>query len=124
MNYRNIIGFLLTIIPGSFIYVLANFAHPKISKPNFNNITKLIIISSMYACLEYSFKMPSYYIFGLKMFNQLTLQMIWFTVTTVGVILFEKYYLKQIIPLSSYICIVGILVLLYIESHLRIKYKK
>ena len=123
MNIINIIGFLFTIIPGSFIYVLANFGHPKISKPNFSNITKLIIISSIYACVEYAFKMPSYYIFGLKMFSQLTLQMIWFTMTTIGVILFEKYYLKQTIPLSSYMCVFGILVLLYIESHLRKKNK-
>ena len=117
----NIIGFLLTLIPGSFVYVLANFAHPKITKPNFNNMSKLIIISSIYACVEYAFKMPAYYIFGLKMFNQLTLQMIWFTITTIGVILFEKYYLKQMIPLSSYICVFCILILLYIESHLRKK---
>jgi len=124
MNYKNIIGFLLTIIPGSFIYVLANFGHPKISKPNFNNITKLIIISCIYACVEYAFKIPSYYIFGLNLFSQLTLQMIWFTLTTIGVILYEKYYLKQIIPFSSYLCVFGILVLLYVESHLRIKTKK
>lgn len=124
MNLKNIIGFLLTIIPASFIYVLANFGHPKISKPNFNNITKLIIISCIYACFEYAFKIPSYYIFGLKMFNQLTLQMIWFSVTTISVILYEKYYLKQIIPFSSYLCVLGILILLYIESHLRAKNKK
>ena len=117
----NIIGFLLALIPGSFVYVLANFAHPKITKPNFNNITKLIMISSIYACVEYAFKMPAYYIFGLKMFNQLTLQMIWFTITTIGVILFEKYYLKHSIPLSSYICIFCILILLCVESHLRKK---
>ena len=122
MNILNFIGFLLTIIPGALVYVLANFAHPKISKPNFNNISKLVLISSMYACLEYAFKMPSYYIFGLKMFSQLTLQMIWFTVTTIGVILFEKYYLKHKIPLSSYLCVFGILILLYIENHLRKKH--
>ena len=69
MNLKNIIGFLLTIIPASFIYVLANFGHPKISKPNFNNITKLIIISCIYACFEYAFKIPSYYIFGFFFFK-------------------------------------------------------
>lgn len=119
--YMDIIWFLLTLIPGSFLYVLANFAHPKITKPNFNNMSKLIIISSIYACLEYAFKMPAYYIFGLKIFSQLTLQMIWFTLTTICVLLFEKYYLKQMIPLSSYICVFCILILLYIESYLRKK---
>ena len=57
--------FLFTIIPlGSFIYVGLILLIPKSEKPNFNNITKLVIISSICkTCIEYAFKMPSYYIF-------------------------------------------------------------
>lgn len=119
MIITNSIFLFIFLSIATVFYVFANFAHKEIKKPNFKNVSILILTSIALIILEYSFKIPGFYLFGLKSYNRLTLQMMWLVFTTIGVILFEKFYLKYHIPISSYIIIFIIIILLIIEANLR-----
>ena len=115
---NSIFLFIFLSIATAF-YVFANFAHKEIKKPTVKKIGLLILSSIVLITLEYSFKLPGFYLFGLKSYNRLTLQMMWIVFTTIGVILFEKFYLKYKIPISSYIIILIVIILLITEANLR-----
>lgn len=119
MIIRNSIFLFIFLSIATAFYVFANFSHKKIKKPTVKKIGLLILSSIVLISLEYSFKLPGFYLFGLKSYNRLTLQMMWIVFTTVGVILFEKFYLKYKIPISSYIIILIVIILLITEANLR-----
>ena len=119
MIITNSIFLFIFLTIATVFYVFANFAHKEINKPNLKNVSILILTSIALIILEYCFKIPGFYLFGLKSYNRLTLQMMWLVFTTMGVILFEKLYLKSVIPISSYIIIFIIIILLIIEANLR-----
>ena len=113
------ISFVVTLSFAAILYAIANFSHPRIDNPTVKNIIYLVIVSSSWALLEYCIKIPAYHLFGLKLYSQITLQMFWLILTTISVILLEKYYLKKNIPNSTYLIVTIIVLLLVIENNLR-----
>jgi len=108
-------GILLVL--SSLLYSLANFSEA--GNKNAVNILSLefllvIAIAIGYASSEYAFKIPAYHLLK-DIFSPIELQMIWLLLTSVSVLLFQKFYLSKIIPLHSYISCALIVLILIID---------
>lgn len=108
-------GILLVL--SSLVYSLANFSEA--GNKNAVNILSLefllmIAISIGYASFEYGFKIPAYHLLK-DIFSPIELQMIWLLLTSISVLLFQKFYLSKSIPLHSYISCALIVLILIID---------
>ena len=105
----------------SFSYSFANFSEAK-QKTNVNIISleflAIIAIALGYAFIEYFLKIPAYHSVS-DILSPIELQMIWLLLTSVSVILFQKFYLNKEIQFHSYVTFALIIVILIIDMQFK-----
>lgn len=109
------------IFMASLAYSFGNFSEAK-NKTNVNILSleflPLVAIALGYAFLEYSFKIPGYYLVR-DIISPLELQMIWLLITSISVILFQKFYLNKEIQFHSYVTFALIIIILIIDMQFK-----
>jgi uncharacterized protein (DUF486 family) len=109
------------IFMASLAYSFANFSEAK-NKTNVNILSleflPLVAIALGYAFFEYSFKIPGYYLVR-DILSPLELQMIWLLITSISVILFQKFYLNKEIQFHSYVTFALIIIILIIDMQFK-----
>lgn len=109
------------IFMASLAYSFANFSEAK-NKTNVNILSleflPLVAIALGYAFLEYSFKIPGYYLVR-DILSPLDLQMLWLLITSISVILFQKFYLNKEIQFHSYVTFALIIIILIIDMQFK-----
>jgi uncharacterized protein (DUF486 family) len=105
----------------SLAYSFGNFSEAK-NKTNVNIISldflPIVAIALGYAFLEYSFKIPGYYLVR-DILSPLDLQMLWLLITSISVILFQKFYLNKEIQFHSYVTFALIIIILIIDMQFK-----
>jgi uncharacterized protein (DUF486 family) len=69
-----------------------------------------------FASIEYLFKIPGFILIK-DVLSPVQIQMVWLFGTSISVILFQTFYLKQIIQPHSYISFALIIAILIIEMY-------
>ena len=109
------------IFMASFAYSFANYSEAK-NKTNVNILSleflPLVAIALGYAFLEYSFKIPGYYLVR-DILSPLDLQMLWLLITSISVILFQKFYLNKEIQFHSCVTFALIIIILMIDMQFK-----
>ena len=114
-----IIMFAILILFSSGFYSFANFKENKVNgKINIISQKFLIILAMAvgFASIEYLFKIPGFILIK-DVLSPVQIQMVWLFGTSISVILFQTFYLKQIIQPHSYISFALISVILIIEMY-------
>jgi len=113
--------FVVFIFIASLAYSFANFSEAK-NKTNIDILSlkflPLVAIALGYAFVEYSCKIPAYYLVR-DILSPIDLQMFWLIFTSMSVMLFQKFYLKQEIQFHSYIAFILIMLILIIDMQFK-----
>jgi uncharacterized protein (DUF486 family) len=118
-DLSRIIIFSILLLFASGFYSFANFRENKVnSKINIISQKFLIILAMAvgFASIEYLFKIPGFILIK-DVLSPVQIQMVWLFGTSISVILFQTFYLKQIIQPHSYISFALISVILIIEMY-------
>jgi len=120
-NILKLLIFSIFIFISSLTYSFANFSEAK-NKTNVNIISleflPVIAMALGYAFLEYSFKIPGYYLVR-DILTPIELQMIWLLLTSISVILFQKFYLNKEIQFHSCVTFALIIIILIIDMQFK-----
>jgi len=113
-NTISIILFIIAMTIAAGLYTFANFKETtgKIDK----GIVSIVLISIGYAILEYAIKAPSNYYIR-NVLPPIVIHMVWLIITTVLVIIFQVYYLKNKIKPRTYVSIVILISILFVELY-------
>jgi len=105
----------------SLMYSFASFSETENKKSiNILSLDFLLVIAVAlgYASFEYAFKIPGYYLVR-DIFTPVELQMVWLLLTSISVLLFQKFYLGKVIHLHSYISFSLIVLILIIDMQFK-----
>lgn len=109
------------IFASSLAYSFANFSEVK-HNTNVDVLSldflPIIAIALGYAFVEYSFKIPAYYLVR-DILNPIELQLCWLLFTSISVILFQKFYLNKAIQFHSYVAFILIMLILIIDMQFK-----
>ena len=118
-NYDYII-FVILIFISSIIYQVANFYNkmPGIG----NNFPKILLISCLFALLEYGIKIPAMYYYGKNVNSIMTYSLILVTIF-ICLIFNSKFILKEEVHSITYFTLLLIIVILLIHTFIVDKIK-
>jgi uncharacterized protein (DUF486 family) len=91
------IVFVIAITIASVLYVLGNYYESTTKKTT--PLYYIVLISLLFASLEYIVKIPTYYYYR-KYLSPTQLQIIWISITSLMVVLYDTYFLHN--KLSSH----------------------
>ena len=102
--------FALGVLLAALFYTIANF-HDRVTN---KGILFTILVSLMFATIEYSIKIPLWY-YVRKMISPIIIQITWITIITVMVMGYQVFYLKdKPHPISVFLGIISVLLLISI----------